>query len=114
MRISLDSISVLIGSAIIFFIPGWIWTYVFFDRGDYFGIKTESRFLRCVERFVLAVAFSLVLIPMSVFFLNIFLSIGATLLDSILISILPVFIGIFLYFAKKRGLLKSLGKLLNP
>ena len=110
----MNSISVLIGSAIVFFIPGWIWTYVFFNQGDSFGIKTESIFLRCVERFVLAIALSLVLIPMSVFFLNIFISIGSTLLDAILTSLFPIFLGALLYFAKKRGLLGGLGNLLNP
>lgn len=110
----MNSISVLIGSAIVFFIPGWIWTYVFFNQGDSFGIKTESGFLRYVERFVLAIALSLVLIPLSVFFLNIFIPIGSTLLDAILTSILPIFLGALLYSAKKKGLLRSLSNILNP
>jgi len=112
--ISLDWVLTLVGSAIIFFIPGWIWTYLFFDKEDSFGIETESQLIKYIERFVLAIALSLVLIPLSVFFLNTFLSIGSTLMDAILASIFPILLGALLNFAKKRGLLRHLDDLLKP
>jgi len=109
----LDSILALLGTVLIFLIPGWVWTYIFFDPGESF-VQDESRFIRGLERLALAVALSLVIVPMMVFLLNIFIEIGSTLIDSLLVTALLVLMGGALYYAKRKGALEFMRRILDP
>ena len=73
-----------------------------YDRNASFAFSEEQSVLKWIERVTLAVGFSLVIVPISTFFLNVFLSIGNTLLDSIAVSAFPSILGVASYWMKKK------------
>lgn len=55
-----DALRIVFGSAYVVFLPGFIWTYVFFRKDS----------LDVLERIVLSVGLSFVLVPTVLFFIN--------------------------------------------
>jgi uncharacterized membrane protein len=100
-----DILGIVIGTILVYFLPGFVWTLVIFD-GELLQFDGESSaMVRAIERIVLSVGFSLVLVPLTVFVLNVFITIRPSVLNSLLISLIPVAVGIFAYFLRKRGYL---------
>jgi uncharacterized membrane protein len=69
------------GSVFVLFIPGFAWTYLFFDRDE----------IDVVERIALSFGLSIALVPLSVFYLNYFFGVRITLVNcAIIISMLTL------------------------
>jgi len=101
-----DILGLVIGTMLVYFLPGFVWTFVIFD-GELLQLERESSaMMRAVERIVLSVGFSLVLVPLTTFVLNVFMTIRPSVLDSLLISLIPMAIGFVVYYLRKRGCLK--------
>jgi uncharacterized membrane protein len=59
-------LGLVIGTILIYFLPGFVWTFVIFD-GELMQLGRESSaMVRAIERIVLSVGFSLVLVPLTV------------------------------------------------
>ena len=96
----LDEISFLratIGFILVFFLPGFAWTLVFFSR---VGI---------VERIVLSFGLSIALVTLSILSLNVLFGIRITGLNSLLTIIVVTIIPVVFYYREKlrRLYLKS-------
>lgn len=72
---TLVALRIVLGSAFVLFVPGFAWTYVFFKRGKIDGI----------ERVALSFALSIVLVPLTIFYLNRILGVDITLVNSVII-----------------------------
>ena len=70
---------IVFGSVFVLFIPGFAWTYLFFDRDE----------IDVVERIALSFGLSIALVPLSVFYLNYLFGVRITLVNcAIIISVL--------------------------
>lgn len=70
---------IVFGSVFVLFIPGFAWTYLFFDRDE----------IDVVERIALSFGLSIALVPLSVFYLNYLFGMQITLVNcAIIISVL--------------------------
>jgi len=72
---------IVFGSVFVLFIPGFAWTYLFFDRDE----------IDVVERIALSFGLSIALVPLSVFYLNYLFGVRITLVNcAIIISVLTL------------------------
>ncbi len=72
---------IVFGSVFVLFIPGFVWTYLFFDRDE----------IDVVERIALSFGLSIALVPLSVFYLNYLFGVRITLVNcAIIISVLTL------------------------
>jgi uncharacterized membrane protein len=90
-------IRALLGFVIVFFLPGFAWTLVFFRQ------------LRVIERVALSFGLSIALVTLSIFALNVVFGVRINGLNSLLIiviiTVIPLAIYYFRYFRKrKRGM----------
>ena len=68
-------IRILLGSILVFFLPGFSWTLVLFQQ------------IKVIERVVLSVALSFVLVTISLLFLNRLIGVRITGFNSVLITV---------------------------
>jgi len=66
---------VILGSAFVLFLPGFVWSYVFFERG-----KIDE-----IERIALSFGLSIALVPLTVFWLNWIFKVKINLINTSLI-----------------------------
>jgi len=100
-----DAIGLIIGTILVYFLPGFIWTYVVFDKRQLLVGDEPSAAIRALERVALSVGLSLVLVPLTTFVLNAFIPLSPSILNTLLISLLPTAIGIVLYSLRSHGYL---------
>lgn len=72
------SIQMLAGSILVFFVPGLAWTYALFDKKE----------IDLIERVALSLGLSLVMVPLSLFYLFNLLRIRINLVNSISVVLL--------------------------
>lgn len=82
-------IRAIIGTLLVFFIPGFAWTLIFFKD------------LQHIERLVLSFGLSIALVTLSILFTNIVLKIRITGLNSLLTIIIITLIPLTIYYAGK-------------
>ncbi len=87
----LQSFRIVFGSVFLLFLPGYIWSFVFWK-------KKEIDF---IERFALSLALSLTLVPLIVYTLN-RIGVRITLWNSIIEISGLILVGIFLLFLLNR------------
>lgn len=87
-----DVVRIIFGSIFVLFVPGFAWSYVFFDRGK----------IDVVERLALSFGLSIALVPITVFWFNWVFDIGITLINTCLIVCGITIIAIVWLYAKKR------------
>lgn len=95
---------IVLGLAFVLFVPGFVWSYVFFSRGE----------IDLIERIALSFGLSIVLIPLTVFWLNWLLHIPINLVNvTIVVAVLTVIPIIHFYlkhhkiYVRLKGLLKK-------
>ena len=88
----LTIIRIFFGSVFVLFIPGFVWTYVFFDQDE----------IDIIERFALSFGLSIALVPLAVFYLNYLLGIKITLINCIIIVFILILTPISWLELKKR------------
>lgn len=117
---SLDFLYVLrivFGAFYVLFLPGFFFSYLFFPKTRDFESKEEvSGSLDWIERIALSFALSIAVIPLVIFYLNLFglkintLNSFLTIFGIILVSLFGIYLR-FIYerksFAKKLGLIRK-------
>ena len=79
----------ILGIALMFFLPGFAWTLVFFRR------------INRLERFVLSVGLSIAIVTLSILALNIVVGIRITGFNSLLIIITVTVIPLAIYYLRR-------------
>ncbi|MBC7108511.1 MAG: hypothetical protein H5T41_06975 [Methanomassiliicoccales archaeon] len=103
---------VAIGTILVYFLPGFVWSYLLLGQVNIADKSTQERFFRIIERIAVSFALSLVLIPLTVFLLNLLIDVGPSILDSLMISLIPIVVGALLLLVKKKKILRGiLGKM---
>ena len=100
---SVPIIRATFGFILVFFLPGFAWTLVFFKQ------------IKVIERVALSFGLSIVLVTLSILVLNVLLNIRITGLNSLLIIILVIVVPVAIYYFKrlaKRELVQYLKYLL--
>lgn len=85
---------IFIGSVFVLFIPGFVWTYMFFNRNE----------IDMIERIALSFGLSIALVPLSVFYLNYLLGIKITLFNCSIIVVMLILIPAIWLEMKKRNM----------
>ena len=93
--IVLEGLRVVFGSLFVFFLPGFAWSFVFFD-------KTKKE-LDWLERGVLSIGLSIALVPLAVFWFNWVLNIKITLFHTILIVLGLIAVALFWLWGRREG-----------
>jgi uncharacterized membrane protein len=86
---SLPAIRAIIAFFLVFFIPGFTWTFVFFKRINY------------IERAVLSIGLSIAMVTLSVLALNVLFGMRITGANALFTIILITAIGVAVYFVKR-------------
>ena len=96
----LDSVPVIraiLGFILVFFLPGFVWTLVFFS----------SRQINILERVVLSFGLSIAVVTLSIFALNSLMEVSISGSNAVLIIIAVTIIPVVIYYLKrlavKRG-----------
>ncbi|MBU0467127.1 MAG: DUF1616 domain-containing protein [Nanoarchaeota archaeon] len=119
-----ESFRVVFGSVFVLFLPGWVWTFVFFGGkglrargggfskgadgfggcvGSGFSGEREKQGIDIIERVALSFALSIAIVPLAMFYLNLIgLSINA--LNSFLVVLGIVIIGIGVVWFRKKSI----------
>lgn len=85
----LPIIRAFLGFILVFFLPGFAWTLVFFRQ------------INPIERIVLSLALSIAVVTLSILALNLLLGVSVTGLTSLLIIIVVTIIPVVFYYLKK-------------
>ena len=85
----LPVIRAILGFILVFFLPGFAWTLIFFKR------------VTVIERIVLSFGLSIALVTLSILALNVLLGIRITGLNSLLIITMLTIIPVVVYYLKK-------------
>ena len=83
------AIRALLGFILVFFLPGFAWTLVFFRQ------------INLIERIALSFGLSIAVVTLSILALNVLLGISITGLNSLLIIILVTIIPVVFYYLKR-------------
>jgi uncharacterized membrane protein len=98
-----ESFRIVFGSVILLFVPGYIWSFVFFPNRQEKQTEGRGLALDSIERILLALALSMVLTPLALFLLNL-VGIKITLLAIIgTITGLILLGGLALYWQKRKA-----------
>lgn len=79
----MEIIRIIVSAIGVLWLPGWVWSYVFFGRG-----KIDS-----IERFALSCALSIAIVPLVAFYANL-VGVKISALNVILEIILIILIGL--------------------
>lgn len=85
----LPAVRALLGFILVFFLPGFAWTLVFFKQ------------INIIERIALSFGLSIAVVTLSILTLNVLLGIRITGLNSVLIIIVATIIPIVFYYLKR-------------
>ncbi len=95
----LQSFRIVFGVLYVMFLPGLIWSYVFFKPKSVDNKKKEKFEIDIIERIILSIALSIALVPLTIFFLN-KLGIKITLLSTFLEILGLIILSIVIYIIK--------------
>ena len=82
-------IRMLLGSILVFFLPGFGWTFVFFQQ------------IKVIERVVLSVALSFVLVTISLLFLNRLIGVRINGFNSVLLIVTITVVPVAVYYLNR-------------
>lgn len=109
----IEILRVIIGTILVFFIPGFVWSYLLLEQEKESEDSSHTKFFNVVERIAVSIVLSLVLVPLTTFLLNLVIDVGPSILDTIMIISLPTAIGILLLVLKRKGFLEKILKKLK-
>ena len=101
-KIGLDIALIIIGTLLLYFIPGYLLSYYLFDPSAQILYAGENRLINYMERITISIGLSLVMVPLAIFFLNLFLDIGGTMMDSLLVVLVLIALDTILLYSKYR------------
>lgn len=85
----MPAVRALLGLAVVFFLPGFAWTLIFFKK------------INLLERSVLSLGLSIAVVTLSILALNLLLGISINGLNSLLIIVVVTIIPVILHYLKK-------------
>jgi len=85
----LPILRVLLGFILVFLLPGFAWSLVFFKK------------IKLLERIALSFGLSIVVVILSIFVLNVLFRVSITALNSLLIITVITIVPIFFYYLRK-------------
>jgi len=88
---SLSAIRVILGFILVFFLPGFAWTLVFFNRQQ----------INIVERLALSFGLSIALVTLTILALNKLIGLSITGFNAVLAIIVVTIIPVVIYYLKK-------------
>lgn len=110
---ALDVAGLVIGTMLVYFLPGFPWTFVIFD-GEVLQFNEEGpAMMRAIERIVFSVGLSLVLVPFTTFVINVFIDVRPSVQNSLLMSLVPMTIGLAVFYLRRNGYLRSMPQFLQ-
>jgi len=83
---------VIFGSAFVLFLPGFVWSYVFFEKG-----KIDE-----IERIALSFGLSIALVPLTVFWLNWIFKVKINLINTSLVILALIGIAAGMLYVRIR------------
>jgi uncharacterized membrane protein len=89
-----ESFRIVFGSIYVLFIPGWIWSFVFFNN------QGEKK-IDLIERIALSFALSIAIVPLVVFYLNL-IGLRISAFSSFFVILVLIVIGLIFAFLWKR------------
>lgn len=93
---------IIFGGIFVLFVPGFVWSYVFFTRKQ----------IDWIERLALSFGLSIVLVPITVFWLNWLFHMKLTILNtSLVVTALILIAGIIVAARKYNWYSKTMGKI---
>lgn len=92
----IELIKIILGVIVILFLPGYIWSYVFFKKEE----------LDVLERVAVSTGLSIAIVPLLIFFLNQLFGMKITLINSFLTLLFFCLSGFALIFFKNKAELK--------
>jgi len=91
-----ESFRIVFGSVFVLFLPGWVWSFVFFDN------RREKK-IDLIERIALSFALSIALVPLTIFYLNL-LGMKVSAFSSFFVVLFLILIGLgIVFFRGRRG-----------
>ena len=87
----LPFIRAILGFIVVFFLPGFAWTLVFFNGGQ----------INVIERLALSLGLSIAVVTLSILALNILFGVGITGFNSVLIIIAVTIIPVAFYYINR-------------
>ena len=89
----IEILRVILGSAFVLFLPGFVWSYVFFEKG-----KIDE-----IERLALSFGLSIALVPLAVFWLNWIFKVKINLINTslVILGLMGIAAGI-LYIRREK------------
>ncbi len=93
------TIQMLAGSLLVLFVPGLAWTYALFDKE-----------IDLIERIALSLGLSLVMVPLSLFFLFNLLGIRINFENSVYMILLLTFTALFVVLFRRYNIVRSKNK----
>ena len=103
-----ESFLVLTGTVLVYLLPGFVWSFVFLERKTDSLDSPQAWLFNIIERLAVSIVLSLVLIPLTVFLLNLVIDIGSSLENSLLISLLPTCIGLLILILERKNVLRTI------
>jgi len=104
----IEVLRVIIGTILVFFIPGFVWSYLLLEQEKESEDSPQIKFFNAIERIAVSIVLSLVLVPLTTFLLNLVIDVGPSIFDSIMIISLPTAVGIVLLLLKRKGLFQKI------
>ncbi len=87
----IEILRIFLGFILVLFLPGFAWTYVFFDKDE----------LNVIERIALSFGISIASVPLVIFLLNKYLGLKINAYLSFITIIVMLIIPIIIIFSKK-------------
>lgn len=99
----LMALRMIFGSIFVLFVPGLIWSFVFFDNKE----------IDWIERIALSFGLSIALVPLTVFYLNYLFSVPINLVNATITVVGICAVGGVLYKLKEEGKFEDLNRKLR-
>lgn len=96
----IEILRMIFGSIFVLFIPGLVWSFVFFGKKE----------IDWIERVALSFGLSIALVPLTVFYLNYLFSVPINLVNASLTIVGICAVGGIIYKLKEKGKFKNLNK----
>jgi len=96
-------IQIIFGSVFVLFLPGFVWSYVFFSKKE----------LDNIERIALSFGLSIAMVPLAVFFSNRIFGIKINFINSFIIILLLIILPVFYLLKNNKFSLSKIKKYLN-
>ncbi len=90
----IEILRIILGSIFVLFIPGFAWSFVFFNRDE----------IDAIERIALSFGLSIAMVPLMIFYLNYIIGVKITFINSTISILILTLAAIVLWLAKEQGL----------